>query len=143
DAEVRLEKSLGRLSLAAQRIGAVMGPGMLTILGTAVAGQKFPSSSVLDAPFLEFLIHHSASFGGPGAGPAIALCFILVAIACGFASVCYAELAAMIPIAGSAYTYTYATMGALVAWIIGWDLILEYAVSNMAVSVGFSRHLVN
>jgi len=61
------------------------------------------------------------------------------AIVCGFASVCYAELAAMIPIAGSAYTYTYATMGELIAWIIGWDLILEYAVSNMAVSVGFRR----
>ena len=69
--------------------------------------------------------------------------FILVAIACGFASVCYAELAAMIPIAGSAYTYTYATMGEIIAWIIGWDLILEYAVSNMAVSVGFSAHLVD
>src|SRR5438045_1431051 len=88
-------------------------------------------------------MHHNASFGRPGAGPAIALSFILVAIACGFASVCYAELAAMIPIAGSAYTYTYATMGELIAWIIGWDLILEYAVSNMAVSVGFSQHLVN
>jgi APA family basic amino acid/polyamine antiporter len=67
----------------------------------------------------------------------------LVAIVCGFASVCYAELAAMIPIAGSAYTYTYATMGELIAWIIGWDLILEYAVSNMAVSVGFSAHVVD
>jgi basic amino acid/polyamine antiporter, APA family len=65
-----------------------------------------------------------------------------VAIVCAFASVCYAELAAMIPIAGSAYTYTYATMGELIAWIIGWDLILEYAVSNMAVSVGFSAHMV-
>src|SRR5205807_9135314 len=75
--------------------------------------------------------------------PAIAVAFILVAIACGFASVCYAELAAMIPIAGSAYTYTYATMGELIAWIIGWDLVLEYAVSNMAVSVGFSQHVVN
>ena len=99
--------------------------------------------SILNAPLLEYLIHHSASFGRPGAGPAIALSFVLVAIVCGFASVCYAELAAMIPIAGSAYTYTYATMGELIAWIIGWDLILEYAVSNMAVSVGFSAHLVD
>jgi APA family basic amino acid/polyamine antiporter len=66
----------------------------------------------------------------------------LVAVVCGFAALCYAELAAMIPIAGSAYTYTYATMGELIAWIIGWDLILEYAVSNMAVSVGFSAHIV-
>ena len=98
---------------------------------------------ILNAPLLEYLIHHSASFGRPGAGPAIAISFVLVAIVCGFASVCYAELAAMIPIAGSAYTYTYATMGELIAWIIGWDLILEYAVSNMAVSVGFSAHIVD
>ena len=67
---------------------------------------------------------------------------MLVGVVCGFAALCYAELAAMIPIAGSAYTYTYATMGELIAWIIGWDLILEYAVSNMAVSVGFSAHVV-
>src|SRR6185437_14025161 len=69
--------------------------------------------------------------------------FVLVGIVCCFAALCYAELAAMIPIAGSAYTYTYATMGELIAWIIGWDLILEYAVSNMAVSVGFSAHVVD
>ena len=62
---------------------------------------------------------------------------------CAFTGLCYAELASMIPIAGSAYTYTYATMGELIAWIIGWDLILEYAVSNMAVSVGFAAHLVD
>ncbi len=143
NAEVRLKKSLGWLSLTSLGIGAVIGSGIFTIVGTAIAGQKFQASSILNAPLLEYLIHHSASFGRPGAGPAIALSFILVAIACGFASVCYAELAAMIPIAGSAYTYTYATMGELIAWIIGWDLILEYAVSNMAVSVGFSQHLVN
>src|SRR6266513_2221159 len=124
-------------------IGAVIGSGIFTIIGTAIAGQKFQASSILNAPLLEYLIHHSASFGRPGAGPAIAVSFILVAIVCGFASVCYAELAAMIPIAGSAYTYTYATMGELIAWIIGWDLILEYAVSNMAVSVGFAAHLVD
>jgi APA family basic amino acid/polyamine antiporter len=143
NAEVRLKKSLGWLSLTSLGIGAVIGSGIFTIIGTAIAGQKFQASSILNAPLLEYLIHRSASFGRPGAGPAIALSFILVAIACGFASVCYAELAAMIPIAGSAYTYTYATMGELIAWIIGWDLILEYAVSNMAVSVGFSQHLVN
>jgi len=68
---------------------------------------------------------------------------VLVAVVCGFTALCYAELASMIPIAGSAYTYTYATMGELIAWIIGWDLILEYAVSNMAVSVGFAAHLVD
>src|SRR3989475_5518897 len=79
--------------------------------------------------------------GRPGAGPAIALSFLLVAIACGLAGLCYAELACMIPIAGSAYTYAYATLGEIFAWIIGWDLILEYAVSNMAVAVGFSAYL--
>jgi APA family basic amino acid/polyamine antiporter len=142
NAEIRLRKSLGWLSLTSLGIGAVIGSGIFTIIGTAIAGQKLQVASILNAPLLEYLIYHSASFGRPGAGPAIALSFLLVAIVCGFASVCYAELAAMIPIAGSAYTYTYATMGELIAWIIGWDLILEYAVSNMAVSVGFSAHIV-
>jgi APA family basic amino acid/polyamine antiporter len=121
----------------------VIGSGIFTVIGTAIAGQKFEASSILNAPLLEYLIHHSPSFGRPGAGPAIAISFLLVAIACAFTALCYAELASMIPIAGSAYTYTYATLGELVAWIIGWDLILEYAVSNMAVGVGFSEHLVN
>ena len=142
-AELRLRKSLGWLSLTSLGIGAVIGSGIFTIVGTAIAGQKFQTSSILNVPLLQYLISHSESFGRPGAGPAIAISFVLVAIACGFASVCYAELAAMIPIAGSAYTYTYATMGELIAWIIGWDLILEYAVSNMAVSVGFSAHMVD
>ena len=86
-------------------------------------------------------MHRTATLGRPGAGPALALSLILVAIVCAFTGLCYAELASMIPIAGSAYTYTYATMGELIAWIIGWDLILEYAVSNMAVSVGFAAHM--
>jgi APA family basic amino acid/polyamine antiporter len=86
-------------------------------------------------------VRHSATLGRPGAGPALALSLVLVAIVCAFTGLCYAELASMIPIAGSAYTYTYATMGELIAWIIGWDLILEYAVSNMAVSVGFAAHM--
>jgi APA family basic amino acid/polyamine antiporter len=98
---------------------------------------------VLHAPLLEYLIYQTPTFGRPGAGPSIALSFILVGIACAFAALCYAELASMIPVAGSAYTYSYATMGELVAWIIGWDLILEYAVSNMAVSVGFAAHIVD
>ena len=80
-----------------------------------------------------------STVGRPGAGPAISLSFLLTAIACSFAALCYAELASMIPIAGSAYTYAYATLGEIFAWIIGWDLILEYAVSNMAVAVGFLR----
>lgn len=86
-------------------------------------------------------MHHTATLGRPGAGPALAVSLVLVAIVCAFTGLCYAELASMIPIAGSAYTYTYATMGELIAWIIGWDLILEYAVSNMAVSVGFAAHM--
>ncbi|MGA7064607.1 MAG: amino acid permease, partial [Candidatus Acidiferrales bacterium] len=139
----RLKKSLGWLSLTSLGIGAVIGSGIFTIIGTAIAGQTLQFKSILNAPLLEYLIYHSASFGRPGAGPAIALSFVLVGIVCAFAALCYAELAAMIPIAGSAYTYTYATMGELIAWIIGWDLILEYAVSNMAVSVGFSAHIVN
>ncbi len=91
---------------------------------------------------LDYIVHHTALAGRPGAGPALALSLVLVAIVCGFTGLCYAELASMIPIAGSAYTYTYATLGELVAWIIGWDLILEYAFSNMAVSVGFAGHAV-
>ncbi len=85
--------------------------------------------------------HASTLSGRLGAGPAISLSFVLVAIACGFAAICYAELASMIPIAGSAYTYSYATLGEIFAWIIGWDLILEYAFSNMSVAVGFSAYL--
>lgn len=79
--------------------------------------------------------------GRPPAGPGIAISFILVAVACSFAGLCYAELASMIPIAGSAYTYSYATLGEIFAWIIGWDLILEYAVSNVAVAIGFAGYL--
>ena len=78
--------------------------------------------------------------GRPPAGPSIAISFLLVAVACSFAGLCYAELASMIPIAGSAYTYSYATLGEIFAWIIGWDLILEYVVSNVAVAVGFSGY---
>ena len=141
--EKQLRKSLGWLSLTSLGIGAVIGSGIFTVIGTAIAGQKLQAKSILNAPLLEYLIYHSASFGRPGAGPAIALSFALVGVVCCFAALCYAELAAMIPVAGSAYTYTYATMGELIAWIIGWDLILEYAVSNMAVSVGFSAHVVD
>lgn len=138
----KLKKTLGPVSLTALGIGAVIGSGIFTVVGTAIAGQKFDTSSILNAPLLDFLIKHTATLGRPGAGPALALSLVLVAIVCAFTGLCYAELASMIPIAGSAYTYTYATMGELIAWIIGWDLILEYAVSNMAVSVGFAAHLV-
>ncbi len=139
----KLARTLGPWSLTALGIGAVIGSGIFTVVGTAIAGQVFKAESVLNAPLLEYLINQSPTFGRPGAGPAIALSFLVVALACAFTALCYAELASMIPIAGSAYTYTYATMGELIAWIIGWDLILEYAVSNMAVGVGFSEHFVN
>ncbi len=127
--------------MTALGIGAVIGSGIFTVIGTAIAGQKFDTSSILNAPLADYLVHHVATLGRPGAGPALALSLVLVALVCAFTGLCYAELASMIPIAGSAYTYTYATMGELIAWIIGWDLILEYAVSNMAVSVGFAAHM--
>jgi len=142
--EHRLKKSLGPLSLTALGIGAIIGSGIFIVTGTAAAGETARYPSLLQAPLLSVLLHGPRAIGvmgRPGAGPAVALSFLFVAIACGLAGLCYAELASMIPIAGSAYTYTYATLGELVAWIIGWDLILEYAVSNMAVAVGFSAYI--
>jgi APA family basic amino acid/polyamine antiporter len=106
-----------------------------------MAGQKFDTPEISSTPLIHYLLTHTAMAGRPGAGPALALSLVLVAIVCVFTGLCYAELASMIPIAGSAYTYTYATLGELVAWIIGWDLILEYAFSNMSVSVGFAAHI--
>jgi basic amino acid/polyamine antiporter, APA family len=141
--EHRLRKTLGPLSLTSLGIGAVIGSGIFTVIGTAIAGEKFDTSSFLNTPVLDYIVRHTALAGRPGAGPALALSLVLVAIVCAFTGLCYAELASMIPIAGSAYTYTYATMGELIAWIIGWDLILEYAFSNMAVSVGFAEHAVD
>ena len=108
-----------------------------------MAGQKFDTPRIGDTPLIHYLLTHTAMAGRPGAGPALALSLVLVAIVCAFTGLCYAELASMIPIAGSAYTYTYATLGELIAWIIGWDLILEYAFSNMSVSVGFAAHIVD
>jgi APA family basic amino acid/polyamine antiporter len=108
-----------------------------------MAGQHFDAPSIQNTPLLHYLINHVALAGRPGAGPALALSMVLVAIVCVFTGLCYAEMASMIPIAGSAYTYTYATLGELTAWVIGWDLILEYAFSNMSVSVGFAAHIVD
>lgn len=139
----RLKRSLGPLSLICFGVGAVIGSGIFTLTGTAAVGSQFTSHSIFEAPILDLLLHGTAvasSVGRPGAGPGITLSFILVAIVCGFAALCYAELASMIPIAGSAYTYAYTTLGEIFAWIIGWDLILEYAVSNMSVAVGFSAY---
>ena len=140
----RLCKTLGPWSLTAIGIGAIIGTGVFVLTGTAAAGTVLQFPSVLKVPLLDFLLHggHVAgAVGRVGAGPAVALSFFLVAVACALAGLCYAELASMIPIAGSAYTYAYATLGEIVAWIIGWDLILEYAVSNMAVAVGFSAYI--
>ena len=141
--EHRLKKTLGPWSLTALGIGAVIGSGIFTVIGTAISGEKFDTSSVLNTPLADYIITHTALDGRPGAGPAIAISLVLVAFVCALTGLCYAELASMIPIAGSAYTYTYATMGELIAWIIGWDLILEYAGSNMTVSVGFAAHIVD
>jgi basic amino acid/polyamine antiporter, APA family len=145
----KLKKSLGPWSLTALGVGGIIGSGIFVLTGTAAAGEHFAVPSLLHAPVMDLIFnffqqgHWVTSFehGRPAAGPAIAISFILVAIACSFAGLCYAELASMIPIAGSAYTYTYATLGELIAWIIGWDLILEYAVSNVAVAVGFAGYL--
>jgi APA family basic amino acid/polyamine antiporter len=147
--EHRLKKSLGPWSVTALGIGAIIGSGIFVLTGTAAAGENFQVPSIWHAQVLDVFqnlaSHASLSgvlmHGRPPAGPAIAISFLLVAIACSFAGLCYAELASMIPIAGSAYTYSYATLGELIAWIIGWDLILEYAVSNVAVAIGFGGYL--
>ena len=116
--EQRLKRSLGAMQLTSLGIGAIIGAGIFSTVGTAAAG----GASHL------------------GAGPALVISFVLVAIACGFAALCYAEFAAMVPVSGSAYTYAYATLGELVAWIIGWDLIIEYAVGNVAVAISWSGY---
>jgi basic amino acid/polyamine antiporter, APA family len=112
--EHSLRRALGPTNLISLGIGAIIGTGIFVLTGTAAANH---------------------------AGPAIILSFTLAAVACVFAGLCYAEFASMIPIAGSAYTYSYATLGELVAWIIGWDLILEYAFGAATVAVGWSGHL--
>src|SRR3954452_2085290 len=113
EGEQQLSKSLGALSITAMGIGAIIGAGIFVLTGTA-----------------------AAQYAGPG----IVLSFILAGTGCLFAGLCYAEFAAMIPIAGSAYTYGYATLGELIAWIIGWDLILEYLFGASTVAVGWSGY---
>jgi basic amino acid/polyamine antiporter, APA family len=140
--ENALKKTLGPVSLTALGIGAVIGSGIFTVIGVAIGGNPATMTSFGDSPVIDLLLHHGAVAGRPGAGPALAISLVLVAIVCALTGLCYAELASMIPIAGSAYTYTYATLGELIAWVIGWDLILEYAFSNMSVSVGFAAHVV-
>lgn len=115
----QLKKVLGPWNLVALGIGAIIGAGIFATIGTAAAGD--PSR--------------------PGAGPALMLSFVLTAVVCGFSALCYAEFASMVPVAGSAYTYSYATLGELVAWIIGWDLMLEYAIGNVAVAISWANYM--
>jgi basic amino acid/polyamine antiporter, APA family len=119
-----LKRVLGAGDLIMLAIGAVIGAGIFGAIGTAAAGQIGPNGEVIRY----------------GAGPALVLSFVLLGAACALAGLCYAELAAMIPQAGSAYAYSYATLGELVAWIIGWDLILEYAVGNVAVAISWGDY---
>jgi len=142
--EREMKRTLNAFDLTCIGIGAIIGTGIFALIGTAAAGQTF--ATPLETPVLNFM---QAWFSGAdvvlgraGAGPAVAISMGVAALACVFAALCYAELASMIPVSGSAYTYSYATLGEIVAWIIGWDLILEYAVGNMAVAVGWSGYFV-
>ena len=145
--ERQLKRALSAFDLTCIGIGAIIGTGIFALAGTAAAGEQAHAvGSIWKTPVLNFVqswtTHAPLVFGRPGAGPAVMLSFVVAGIACGFAALCYAELAAMIPVSGSAYTYSYATLGEIIAWTIGWDLILEYAVGNMAVAVGWSGYFV-
>jgi APA family basic amino acid/polyamine antiporter len=139
-----MKRSLSALDLTALGIGAIIGSGIFVLTGTAAAGEQVQTASAFKTPVINliqsWLMHAPLVLGRPGAGPAVILSFVLAGVACAFAALCYAELASMIPVSGSAYTYSYATLGEIIAWIIGWDLILEYAVGNMAVAVGWSGY---
>src|SRR5438876_7702260 len=111
--EGTLKKTLGALNLTTLGIGAIIGAGIFVLTGLAAARH---------------------------AGPAVPLSFVAAGIACAFAGLCYAEFASIIPIAGSAYTYSYVTMGEFMAWIIGWDLVLEYAVGAATVAIAWSEY---
>ena len=113
-----LKRALGAFNVTLIGIGAIIGAGIFATIGTAAAGDA----------------------SRPGAGPSLMISFVITAIVCGFAALCYAEFASMVPISGSAYTYSYATLGELVAWIIGWDLIIEYALGNVAVAISWANY---
>jgi APA family basic amino acid/polyamine antiporter len=117
-----LRRTLGAFDLVMLGIGAVIGAGIFSTLGTAAVGEAGVRL---------------------GAGPALVLSFVLLGAVCALAGLCYAELTALIPISGSAYTYAYATLGELVAWIIGWDLMLEYAIGNVAVAIAWSDYFTS
>jgi APA family basic amino acid/polyamine antiporter len=113
-----LKRALGKWELTLLGIGAIVGAGIFSSVGTAVAG----------------------SADRPGAGPALVISLLIITLGSALAALCYAEFAAMIPAAGSAYTYAYATLGELIAWVIGWDLIIEYAIGNVAVAISWSSY---
>lgn len=135
-----MKKTLTAWDLIAFGVGATIGSGIFALTGTAAAGQGSAVHDWVSTPILNFLLH--SPLGRDGAGPALVVSFIVAAIACGLTALCYAELAAMIPVSGSAYTFAYAALGEVVAWIIGWDLILEYAVGNIAVAVSWSDYFL-
>jgi APA family basic amino acid/polyamine antiporter len=139
--EVGLKKTLSAADLIAFGVGATIGSGIFALTGTAAAGEMLSAREWWSTPLINYVL--GGSLGREGAGPAIVISFIVAAIACGFAALAYAELASMIPISGSAYTFAYASLGEAVAWIIGWDLILEYAVGNIAVAVSWSDYFLN
>ena len=116
--EHQLKRALGPVQLTLFGIGAIIGAGIFATIGTAAAGDA----------------------NRPGAGPALMVSFVITAIVCAFTALCYAEFASMVPISGSAYTYSYATLGEVIAWIIGWDLIIEYAVGNIAVAISWANY---
>src|SRR5207249_8560197 len=113
EGENRLRRVLGPIQLSSLGVGAIIGTGIFVLTGVAAHDKT---------------------------GPAVMLSFVFSGVACIFAALCYAEFASMVPVAGSAYTYAYATMGELFAWIIGWDLILEYAVASSTVAHGWSHY---
>src|SRR5712692_1874589 len=117
----KLKRTLTALDLTALGIGAIIGTGIFVLVGTAAVGTG----------------------DRPGAGPGLVLSFIISGVACVLAALCYAEFASMIPVAGSAYTYSYASLGEFLAWITGWNLVLEYGVACVAVSIGWSGYLVS
>jgi basic amino acid/polyamine antiporter, APA family len=119
-----LKRELGVSDLVLLSIGAVIGAGIFSSIGTAAAGETLATGEVVRY----------------GAGPALVLSFILLGVVCGLAGLCYAELSSMIPQAGSAYAYSYATLGEFVAWVVGWNLMLEYAVGNIAVAIAWSGY---
>jgi APA family basic amino acid/polyamine antiporter len=127
ESDTSLRRVMGAGDLIMLAIGAVIGAGIFSSIGTAAAGEVLPNGDVVRY----------------GAGPALVLSFLLLGGVCALAGLCYAELASMIPQAGSAYAYSYATLGELIAWIIGWDLILEYAVGNIAVAIAWSGYFTS